>query len=102
MGNVLKPLAKTVLILLRLTAAAAATTDAAIYKKMFGSGTRPSMLALFPLDSAKQTTIISNKEMNDIMKGIKSLEQSALLIKGVSKTIKNEAKEQVEDFLECY
>ena len=103
MGNVLKPLAKTVLILLRLTAAAAATTDAAIYKKMFGSGTRPSMLALFPLDSAKQTTlIISNKEMNDIMKGIKSIEQSALLIKGVSKTIKNEAKEQVEDFLECY
>ena len=101
MGNVLKPLAKTVLILLGLTAVAA-TTDAAIYKKVFGSGTRPSVLALFLLDSAKQTTlIISNKEMNDIVKVIKSLEQSALLIKGVSKKIKNEAKEQVEDFLEC-
>ena len=37
-GNVLKPLAKSVLIPLKLTAAAAAT-DAAIYKKMFGSGT---------------------------------------------------------------
>ena len=36
-GNVLKPLAKSVLIPLKLTAAAA--TDAAIYKKMFGSGT---------------------------------------------------------------
>ena len=101
MGNVLKPLAKTVLILLGLTAVAA-TTDAAIYEKVFGSGTRPSVLALFLLDSAKQTTlIISNKEMNDIVKVIKSLEQSALLIKGVSKKIKNEAKEQVEDFLEC-
>ena len=101
MGNVLKPLAKTILILLGLTAVAA-TTDAAIYKKVFGSGTRPSVLALFLLDSAKQTTlIISNKEMNDIVKVIKSLEQSALLIKGVSKKIKNEAKEQVEDFLEC-
>ena len=39
-GNVLKPLAKSVLIPLKLTAAAAAAaTDAAIYKKMFGSGT---------------------------------------------------------------
>ena len=38
-GNVLKPLAKSVLIPLKLTAEAAAATDAAIYKKMFGSGT---------------------------------------------------------------
>ena len=36
--------------------------------------------------------MISNKEMNDIMKMIKSLEESDLLIKGVSETIKNEAK----------
>ena len=35
---------------------------------------------------------ISNKEINDIIKKIKSLEESGLLIKGVSKTIKNEAK----------
>ena len=32
--------------------------------------------------------------MNVIMEIIKSLEESGLLIKGVSKTIKNEAKEQ--------
>ena len=38
--------------------------------------------------------IILNEEMNDITKIVKSLEESGLLIKGVSKTIKNEAKEQ--------
>ena len=43
--------------------------------------------------------IISNEEMNDIMKIIKSLEESGLLIKGVSETIKNEAKEQKGGFL---
>ena len=37
-GNVLKPLAKSVLILLGLTAAAASATDAAIHKKMFAYG----------------------------------------------------------------
>ena len=83
-GNVVKPLAETVLIPLGLTAAASAT-DAAVYKKMFGSGTT--------------TLIISNEEMNDIMKIIKSLEESGLLIKDVSKTIKNEAKEQKGGFL---
>ena len=40
------------------------------------------------------TLIISNEEMNDLMKIIKSLEEFGLLIKGVSETIKNEAKEQ--------
>ena len=83
-GNVLKPLAKSVLIPLRLTAAASAT-DAAIHKKMLGSG--------------MTTLIISNKEMNDIIKIVKSLEESGLLTKGVSETIKNEAKEQKEGFL---
>ena len=43
--------------------------------------------------------MISNEEMNDIMKMIKSLEESGLLIKGVSETIKNEAKEQKGGFL---
>ena len=38
MGNTLKPLAKSVLIPLGLTAAATATTHAVIHKKMFGSG----------------------------------------------------------------
>ena len=57
---------------------AAAATDAAIPKKMFGSGFT--------------TLIISNEEMNDIMKIVKSPKESGLLIKGVSKTIKNEAR----------
>ena len=84
-GNVLKPLARSVLIPLGLTAAGSAT-DAAIHKKkMFGSG----MTSL----------IISNEEMNDIMKMVKFLEESGLLIKAVSQTIKNEAKEQKGGFL---
>ena len=45
------------------------------------------------------TLIISNEKMNDIMKITKSLEESWLLIKGVSETIKNEAKEQKGRFL---
>ena len=68
-GNVLKPLAKSLLIPSGLTKAASAI-DAAVHKKMFGSG--------------NTTLIISNEEMNDIMKIIKSLEKSGLLIKGVS------------------
>ena len=40
------------------------------------------------------TIVISNEEMNDIMKIVKSLEESGLLIKGVSEAIKNEGKEQ--------
>ena len=40
------------------------------------------------------TIVISNEEMNDIMKIVKSVEESSLLIKGVSEAIKNEAKEQ--------
>ena len=43
--------------------------------------------------------IISHEEMNDIMKIVKSLEYSGLLIKGVGETIKNEAKEQKGGFL---
>ena len=67
-GNVIKPLAKSVLIPLGLTAATS-VTDTAIHKKTFGSGTRL-------LDLAKQSTlIISNEEMNDIMKIDKSKEQ---------------------------
>ena len=71
-GNALKPLAKIVLITLRLTTAASAT-DVAIHKKMFEYGTI--------------TLIISHEEMNDIMKIIKSLEESGLLIKGVSEKV---------------
>ena len=89
-ANVLKPLARRDFNPLGLTAAVSAA-NAAIHKNMFGSGTA--------------TLITSNKKMNDIMKIIKSLEESALLIKGVSETIKNEAKEQKGGFLRmllCY
>ena len=82
--NILKSLIKSVLILLGLTAATSAA-DSAIHKKIFGSGVK--------------TLIISNEEMNDIMKIVKSFEESALSIKGVSETIKNEAKEQKGGFL---
>ena len=82
-GNVPKLLAKSVLIPVGLTSAASAT-DAAIHKKMFASG--------------MTTLIISNEEINDIIKIVKSLEESSLLIKGVSETIKNEVKEQKGGF----
>ena len=45
------------------------------------------------------TLIISNDEMEDIIKMVKSLEDSGLLLKGVSGTIQNEAKEQKGGFL---
>ena len=60
-------------------------TDAAIHKKMVGLGVT--------------TLIIWNEKMNDIMKLVKSLKKPGLLIKGVSKTIKNETKEQKGGFL---
>ena len=70
--NVLKPIAKSVWIPLRLMAAASAT-DTAIHKKMLRSGFI--------------TLIISNEAVNDIMKKVKSLEEIVLLKKGVSETI---------------
>ena len=82
--NVLKPLAKTVLIPLVLTAAASAT-DAAIHKEIF--------------ESSMTTLITWNEEMNDIMGIVQLLEESVLLIKRVSETIKNEAKEQKGGFV---
>ena len=69
------PLAKSVLVPLGLTAAASGT-DAAIQNKIFGSG--------------MTTLIVSNEEIEHIMKIVKSLKKSGLLIKGVSKLIKNE------------
>ena len=73
-----------ILIPLGLTAAVSAT-DPVIHKKMVGLG----MTRL----------IISNAEMNDIIKIVKSLEESGLLITGVSETIQKEAKEQKREFL---
>ena len=45
------------------------------------------------------TLIISNKEMKDIIKIVKSLGESGLVIKGISETIKNETKEQKRGFI---
>ena len=45
------------------------------------------------------TLIIWNEEMNDIMKIVQALEDSNILLKGVTKTIKNETKEQKRGFL---
>ena len=72
-------LAKNILALLGIIAAASAI-GAGIQKKIYGSG--------------KTTLIISNKEMNDIMKIVQALEDSNNLLKGVTKTIKHETKEQ--------
>ena len=45
------------------------------------------------------TLIISNNEMEDIIKLVKSLEDSGLLLKGVTETVQNEVKEQKGGFL---
>ena len=86
MKSVIKPLAKSVLIPLGLTAAASAA-DAGIHKKILGSGHN------------NRTLIISNDEMDDILKIVKSLEDSGVLLKDVTETIQNEAKEQRGGFL---
>ena len=75
--NVIKTLAKSALIPLRLTAAASAP-DAGIHKNILVSGTT--------------TLMISDDEMEDTMKIVKFLEDSDLLLKGVCETIQNEAK----------
>ena len=77
-------LAKNVLAPLGISAAMSAI-DGSIKEKMLGSGVT--------------TLIISNDEMNDILKIVKSLENSGLLLKGVSETIQHEAKEQRGGFL---
>ena len=64
---------------------------------MFGSGSRPSDLAL-----CNTTLIIANEEMNNIMKITKSLEESGLLIKALVKQLKMKQKNKKEDFLVYY
>ena len=98
-GNVFKPLTTIILIPLRLTAASSAT-DAAIHKEMFASGSRPRRLATHSSDLAKQATlIISNEEMNDIMKIVRSLEGSGLVL---MKQLKIKQQNKKEDLLECF
>ena len=85
MKNVIKPLAKSVLSPLGLTAGALAA-DAAIHKKILGSGNTT-------------TLIISNDEIMDIIKIVKFLEDSGLLLEGVTETVKNEVKEHKGELL---
>ena len=86
MKSVIKTLAKSVLIPLGLTAAASAA-DAGIHKKILGS------------PHSNTTLIISNDEMDEILKIVESIENSVVLLKGVSETIQHEAKEQRGGFL---
>ena len=83
MKSLLTQLAKNVLIPLGLSAGMV-VADVAIQKKIYGLGTIP--------------LIISNEEIKDIVKVVESLKKSGLLIKRVSETIKNEAKEQIDGF----
>ena len=82
--NVIKPLAKSVLIPLVFNTAASAA-DAGIRKNILGSG-------------YMATLIISNDEMGDIIKIVKSLEDSGLLIKRITETVQSEVKEQKGGF----
>ena len=86
--NVIKPLAKIVLISLGLTAEASAA-DAGIHKKILGSGNMATLM-------------ISNDEIHDIIKIVKSLEDSGLLIKGATETVENKVKEQKGRFLSMF
>ena len=85
MQSVITSLAKSVLIPLGLTAAASAA-DAGIHKTILGSG-------------SNTTLIISNKDIDDLIKIVKSLEDSGLLLKGVTESVQNEIKEQKGGFL---
>ena len=81
------PLAKDILVPVAILAAASAI-DAWIQKKIHGSETT--------------TLIISNKELNDIMKIVQILEDSNILLTRVTKPIKNEAKEQKGGLLSMF
>ena len=94
LGKLLDPLLKTGFPLLKSVikplglldlTAASSTIDAGVQKKIYGSGTT--------------TLVISHEEMNDIMKTIQNLRNSGILLKGVTKTIKDETKEQKSGFL---
>ena len=81
--KVAMPLAKNVLAPLGLTAAMSAI-DGSIQKKKRGDGVK---------------LIIEQEDINDIIKIIEALENSGILLKGVTKTIENETKEQRGGFL---
>ena len=81
--KVAMPLAKNILAPLGLAAAMSAV-DGGIQKKMRGDGIKLA---------------IEQEDMNDIMKIIEALENSGILLKGVTKAIENETKEQRGGFL---
>ena len=81
--KVAMPLAKNVLAPLGLTAVMS-VIDGSIQKKIHGSGVK---------------LIIEQEDMNDIMKIIEALKNSGILLKGVTKTIEDETKEQTGGFL---
>ena len=85
MKSIITTLTKSVLIPLGLTAAASAA-DAGIHKKILGSGNNT-------------TLIISNKDMDYLIKIVKSLEDSGLSFKGITESVQNEIKEQKGGFL---
>ena len=94
LGKLLGPLLKTRLPLLKSVikplgllafTAASSAIDAGVQKNIYGSGTT--------------TLVISNEEINDIMKIVQALKDSDILLKGVTKTIKNKIKEQKGGFL---
>ena len=82
--SALTPLAKSVFLPL-VSSTGMLAVDAAIQRNIYRSGTK--------------ALIISNEEMRDLMKIVKSLEELGLLIKGISKRIKNEAKPLKGGFL---
>ena len=81
--NVMKPLAKSDLIPLGVTASASAV-DAGIHKKILRSGCSSTPKTI--------TLIVSNDKMKDLIEIVKSFEDSGWLLKGVRETIQNEAK----------
>ena len=91
--NVITPLAKSVLIPLGLTSAAS-VADAGIHRKILGSGRHSSSAS-----HNTTTLIISNKDMEDLIKIVKSLKDSGLLLKGITESVQNEVKEQKGGFL---
>ena len=86
MKNLLKSLAKSVLIPFGLKITVSAT-DAVIHKKM---------------SKSSMTTLITSNEKMNITKIVNLLEESGILIKRVSETIQNEAIYKKEHVLECY
>ena len=78
--SVIKPLG-----MLGLTAAASAT-DAAINRKILGSGNHTALT-------------ISNNDVQDLLNIVKSLEDSGILLNRITETVKNEVKEQKGGFL---